>query len=192
MKIDPFKPRTRVGQRSNNVRKMRVVNTILSVLLVIVLTVIGLGVYGSYLNGKREKPVDPMPVTKVTSAPVDTSVKHVAPRHKPAPKVASSTHKSSVVSSSSSAVSSQSTPAPQRSTNTSSVTDASASQTQSSEVSSSEKSDSDYAVLQPEGGQALYSWAVAHGTSAAEIYALNPGLTASNWSSYVGQSIRIK
>ena len=192
MKIDPTKPHTRVGQRSNDARKMRVVNTILSLLLVIVLTVIGLGVYGSYLNGKHEKPVDPMPVTKVTSAHVDTSVKSSEPHRKSVSSAASSTHKSAVLSSSSSAVSSQAAPAPQRSTNSSSVTDATDSKTQSSSLSSSEKTGNDYAVLQPESGQGLYSWAIAHGTSAAEVYALNPGLTASNWSSYVGQSIRIK
>jgi len=49
-----------------------------------------------------------------------------------------------------------------------------------------------YAVLQPVGGQALYSWALAHGTTANQIYQLNPGITAANWSQYVGTSVRIK
>lgn len=49
-----------------------------------------------------------------------------------------------------------------------------------------------YAVLQPVGGQALYSWAISQGTTASEIYQLNPGITAANWSQYVGQSVRIR
>lgn len=49
-----------------------------------------------------------------------------------------------------------------------------------------------YAVLQPVGGQALYSWALSQGTTANQIYQLNPGITAANWSQYVGTSVRIR
>lgn len=49
-----------------------------------------------------------------------------------------------------------------------------------------------YAVLQPAGGQALYSWALSQGTTANQIYQLNPGITAANWSRYVGTSVRIR
>ena len=49
-----------------------------------------------------------------------------------------------------------------------------------------------YATLAPTGGQALYSWAIAEGTTADAIYQLNPGMTAANWGLYVGRSIRIR
>lgn len=54
-----------------------------------------------------------------------------------------------------------------------------------------DNTDGEYAVLEPSGGQALYSWAIAHGTTADEIYQLNPGMTSGNWDQYIGQSIRI-
>lgn len=62
---------------------------------------------------------------------------------------------------------------------------------ESSMSSSSSEESHDEAILQPTAGQGLYSWALAHGTTAENIYTLNPGLTANNWSSFVGQSIRI-
>ncbi|CAK1228389.1 LysM repeat (LysM) [Fructobacillus fructosus] len=41
-------------------------------------------------------------------------------------------------------------------------------------------------------GQTLYNFAITHNTSPANIVALNPGVTTTNYSQYAGQSLRIK
>lgn len=38
----------------------------------------------------------------------------------------------------------------------------------------------------------LYSFAVSHGTTPENLYALNPGLTASNYTEYYGQELKVK
>ena len=75
----------------------------------------------------------------------------------------------------------------------------SSSEVMSSEISSSEmssesssESTESSAVLQPGPGQGLYSWALAHGTTAENVYALNPGVTADNWANFIGQSLRVQ
>lgn len=40
--------------------------------------------------------------------------------------------------------------------------------------------------------QTLYNFAVTHGTTTDQIYALNPGVTAQNYSKFAGQPLRIK
>ncbi|CAK8054015.1 LysM peptidoglycan-binding domain-containing protein [Eupransor demetentiae] len=41
-------------------------------------------------------------------------------------------------------------------------------------------------------GQTLYNFAVSHGSTTQQIMALNPGLTAENYSNYAGTALRIK
>lgn len=41
-------------------------------------------------------------------------------------------------------------------------------------------------------GQTLYNFAITHNTSPANIIALNPGVTTTNYSQYAGQALRIK
>ncbi|WP_170124546.1 LysM peptidoglycan-binding domain-containing protein, partial [Fructobacillus ficulneus] len=40
--------------------------------------------------------------------------------------------------------------------------------------------------------QTLYNFAVTHGTTPTQLYALNPGVTSQNYSNFAGQSLRIK
>ncbi|USS92232.1 LysM peptidoglycan-binding domain-containing protein [Fructobacillus americanaquae] len=40
--------------------------------------------------------------------------------------------------------------------------------------------------------QTLYNFAVTHGTTTDQIYALNPGVTAQNYSRFAGQALKIK
>ena len=63
----------------------------------------------------------------------------------------------------------------------------------SSEASSasSSSSESDGNTVKFESGT-LYSFAVANGTTPEALYSLNPGLTASNYSTYYGQDLKVK
>ena len=57
--------------------------------------------------------------------------------------------------------------------------------------SSSSSSESDGNTVKFESGT-LYSFAVANGTTPEALYSLNPGLTASNYSTYYGQDLKVK
>ena len=80
-------------------------------------------------------------------------------------------------------------------TTTSKVTETAKSESaaSSSEASSasSSSSESDGNTVKFESGT-LYSFAVANGTTPEALYSLNPGLTASNYSTYYGQDLKVK
>ncbi|GAP02586.1 hypothetical protein FPFC_020330 [Fructobacillus pseudoficulneus] len=111
---------------------------------------------------------------------------------KNAPKMTKTT--TSATSSSSSAASSSSS-----ATATSQSQSAASSQSQSA-TSQAQQSSDDQAASQAASantavlatGQTLYNFAVTHGTTADQIYNLNPGVTAQNYTQYAGQSLKIK
>lgn len=204
MKKDDSKLTSRVDVHRAHQRRVLIAKCIGGVVFVVVAVVIGLTIWGAAGNSNSDTTSTSTGTSKSKTSSSTSGFYDIGKASSSSSKkddVRSSSTSSSAADisktsssdvSSSSAVSSQASPAPQPSTdikqqggNTSSVAP-----TPSNDYAPVDTNL--YATLQPTGGQALYSWAIAHGTTANEIYRLNPGITASNWSNYVGQTVRIR
>lgn len=204
MKKDDSKLASRVDTNRVNQRRAFIVKCVGGVVFVTVAVVIGLIVLGATDNSNSDATSTSTGTSKsktssstsgfydIGKASSSSSKKHDAQSSSTSSSASDTSKVSSSDVSSSSAVSSQASPAPQPSTDTTQ---------QGGDTSSVAPRPSDdyvpvdsnlYATLQPTGGQALYSWAISQGTTADAIYRLNPGITASNWSNYVGQTVRIR
>ncbi|CAK1223980.1 MULTISPECIES: LysM domain-containing protein [Fructobacillus] len=136
----------------------------------------------------------------LASAPVYGLVKNSPKMVKTTSSSNSSKKTSQSATSSASSQSSDATSAAQSSTSQS-ATSASQSESaaQSSQSQAAQSSDDQAAASAAAANtatlganQTLYNFAVTHGTTTDQIYALNPGVTAQNYSKFAGQALRIK
>ncbi|MFR4252859.1 MAG: LysM peptidoglycan-binding domain-containing protein [Weissella confusa] len=169
--------------RTQNRRKSQRVSMVVGILVLIVIALSFVPVY-KYLQALN-KPVD---ATTSTELPATTSTKTTTTTSKitetaksksesRAKKAASASEKKAKAASQSAAAAS------------SKAASESAASSESSASSSSSESDGN--TVKFESGT-LYSFAVANGTTPEALYSLNPGLTASNYSSYYGQDLKVK
>ncbi|GAP03561.1 LysM peptidoglycan-binding domain-containing protein [Fructobacillus tropaeoli] len=131
----------------------------------------------------------------LASAPVYGLMKNSPKTVKTTSNSNSSKKTSQSATSSASSQSSDATSAAQSSTSQATSQSAtSASQAESaaqlSRSQAAQSSDDQAATLG--ANQTLYNFAVTHGTTTDQIYALNPGVTAQNYSKFAGQALRIK
>lgn len=152
--------------RTQNRRKSQRVSMVVGILVLIVIALSFVPVY-KYLQALN-KPVDAttsteLPATTSTKTTTTTSkVTETAKSESRAKKAASASEKKAKAASQSAA-----------------------------EASSKAASESDGNTVKFESGT-LYSFAVANGTTPEALYSLNPGLTASNYSTYYGQDLKVK
>ena len=169
--------------RTQNRRKSQRVSMVVGILVLIVIALSFVPVY-KYLQALNK----PVYATTSTELPATTSTKTTTTTSKitetaksksesRAKKAASASEKKAKAASQSAAAAS------------SKAASESAASSESSASSSSSESDGN--TVKFESGT-LYSFAVANGTTPEALYSLNPGLTASNYSSYYGQDLKVK
>lgn len=159
--------------RTQNRRKSQRVSMVVGILVLIVIALSFVPVY-KYLQALN-KPVD---ATTSTELPATTSTKTTTTTSKVTETAKSESRAKKAASQS----------AAEASSKAASESAASSSEASSSSSSSSE---SDGNTVKFESGT-LYSFAVANGTTPEALYSLNPGLTASNYSTYYGQDLKVK
>ena len=169
--------------RTQNRRKSQRVSMVVGILVLIVIALSFVPVY-KYLQALN-KPVD---ATTSTELPATTSTKTTTTTSKVTETAKSESRAKKAASASEKKAKAASQSAAEASSKAASESDASSSEASSASCSSSE---SDGNTVKFESGT-LYSFAVANGTTPEALYSLNPGLTASNYSTYYGQDLKVK
>lgn len=171
--------------RTQNRRKSQRVSMVVGILVLIVIALSFVPVY-KYLQALN-KPVD---ATTSTELPATTSTKTTTTTSKITETAKSESRAKKAASASEKKAKAASESAAAASSQAASESAASSSEASSSSASSS-SSESDGNTVKFESGT-LYSFAVANGTTPEALYSLNPGLTASNYSTYYGQDLKVK
>lgn len=148
--------------RTQNRRKSQRVSMVVGILVLIVIALSFVPVY-KYLQALN-KPVD---ATTSTELPATTSTKTITTTSKVTETAKSESRAKKAASASEKKAKA------------------------ASQSASSSSSESDGNTVKFESGT-LYSFAVANGTTPEALYSLNPGLTASNYSTYYGQDLKVK
>ena len=169
--------------RTLNRRKSQRVSMVVGILVLIVIALSFVPVY-KYLQALN-KPVD---ATTSTELPATTSTKTTTTTSKVTETAKSESRAKKAASASEKKAKAASQSAAEASSKAASESTASSSEASSASSSSSE---SDGNTVKFESGT-LYSFAVANGTTPEALYSLNPGLTASNYSTYYGQDLKVK
>ena len=169
--------------RTQNRRKSQRVSMVVGILVLIVIALSFVPVY-KYLQALN-KPVD---ATTSTELPATTSTKTTTTTSKVTETAKSESRAKKAASASEKKAKAASQSAAEASSKAASESAASSSEASSASSSSSE---SDGNTVKFESGT-LYSFAVANGTTPEALYSLNPGLTASNYSTYYGQDLKVK
>lgn len=169
--------------RTQNRRKSQRVSMVVGILVLIVIALSFVPVY-KYLQALN-KPVD---ATTSTELPATTSTKTTTTTSKITETAKSESRAKKAASASEKKAKAASQSAAEASSKAASESAASSSEASSSASSSSE---TDGNTVKFESGT-LYSFAVANGTTPEALYSLNPGLTASNYSTYYGQDLKVK
>ena len=169
--------------RTQHRRKSQRVSMVVGILVLIVIALSFVPVY-KYLQALN-KPVD---ATTSTELPATTSTKTTTTTSKVTETAKSESRAKKAASASEKKAKAASQSAAEASSKAASESAASSSEASSASSSSSE---SDGNTVKFESGT-LYSFAVANGTTPEALYSLNPGLTASNYSTYYGQDLKVK
>lgn len=169
--------------RTQNRRRSQRVSMVVGILVLIVIALSFVPVY-KYLQALN-KPVD---ATTSTELPATTSTKTTTTTSKVTETAKSESRAKKAASASEKKAKAASQSAAEASSKAASESAASSSEASSASSSSSE---SDGNTVKFESGT-LYSFAVANGTTPEALYSLNPGLTASNYSTYYGQDLKVK
>ncbi len=169
--------------RTQNRRKSQRVSMVVGILVLIVIALSFVPVY-KYLQALN-KPVD---ATTSTELPATTSTKTTTTTSKVTETAKSESRAKKAASASEKKAKAASQSAAEASSKAASESAASSSEASSASSSSSESDDN---TVKFESGT-LYSFAVANGTTPEALYSLNPGLTASNYSTYYGQDLKVK
>ncbi|MDR3190878.1 MAG: LysM domain-containing protein [Lactobacillaceae bacterium] len=161
--------------RSANRKRTQRVSLVVGVLVTIILLLAFVPVY-NYLQ-ELNKPADAtavssLAVDKTTTSESKVETKTKAQKKAAAKKAAAAKQASAAKASSQAAAEAKS-------------------KSEAAAKSSSEAAQNT-AKLELSNGQMLFSWSKAHNTTPEAIYALNPGMNADNWSTYIGKEIKIK
>jgi|GEM_PF-701333 len=188
--------------RTQNRRKSQRVSLVVGVLVLIVIALSFVPVY-KYLQAlnkpigdsiNTELPVASSTKTTTTTSKVTETAKSEAKAKRAAASASIAAAKSASRAADSSRTAASLAEKSSQADAASSSAAMSASQAASESQASSESSassDATGSTVTFDSGT-LYSFAVANGTTPAELYALNPGLSDSNYASYYGQGLKVK
>jgi len=189
--------------RTQNRRKSQRVSLVVGVLVLIVIALSFIPVY-KYLQALN-KPIGDsinteLPVASSTKTTTTTSkVTETAKSESKAKRAAASASIAAAKSASRAAADSSRTAASlaekssqaDAASSSAAMSEAQAASDSQAASESSASSDDTGSTVTFDSGT-LYSFAVANGTTPAELYALNPGLSDSNYASYYGQGLKVK
>lgn len=164
--------------RSANRRKSRQVSVIVGLFVTIIMILSFIPIY-NYLQ-ELNKPNNTTAISALSSAKTTTSISKVDKVTKSEKKAAQKASSEKKAASASEAKAKSESVAKAKS----------ASLAKSSSASSSSSSSTGTTAVFSSG--TLYSFAVSHDTTPEALYTLNSGLTASNYTSYYGKSLRVK
>ena len=168
--------------RSANRRKSRQVSVIVGLFVTIIMILSFIPIY-NYLQGLN-KPNNTTAISALSSAKTTTSISKVD-------KVTKSEKKAAQKASSEKKAASASE-AKAKSESVAKAKSASLAKSSSAASSASASSSSSTGTTAVFSSGTLYSFAVSHDTTPEALYTLNSGLTASNYTSYYGKSLRVK